>query len=145
MRETTHNTQDILRAYLYQVLGSDFVGTFDYEYYLSENTHPDVGLEFDLHKAALGLRYFDDHGWFAFAVATWREQDRDGGAFLADGVRDFWVVDAGLGYRLPKRHGSVTLELDNIFDRDFSYDQSFGFEEFIAPEFSARLLFAVNF
>ena len=36
------------------------------------------------------------------------------------------VVNAGLGYRLPKRLGLVAFEVRNLFDREFNFqDNSF--------------------
>jgi hypothetical protein len=37
------------------------------------------------------------------------------------------------------------MELLNIFDRDFTYDQSLGFEEFIDPSFGVRVVGSFNF
>jgi len=36
------------------------------------------------------------------------------------------LVDVGLGYRLPKRWGIVALQVNNVFDKEFRYqDYSF--------------------
>ena len=41
-----------------------------------------------------------------------------------DGSSDFWVFDAALSYRLPKRNGIISVGATNIFDRNFQmFDQ----------------------
>jgi outer membrane receptor protein involved in Fe transport len=37
------------------------------------------------------------------------------------GQRDFWVVDAGLRYRLPKRYGFLVAGLNNLTDERSTY------------------------
>jgi len=36
----------------------------------------------------------------------------------------FVVVDAAIGYRLPKRRGILSLEVRNLFDEDFLYQDT---------------------
>ena len=33
----------------------------------------------------------------------------------------FWLVDAAINYRLPKRYGFVTVGAKNLFDEEFDY------------------------
>ena len=33
----------------------------------------------------------------------------------------FWLVDAFISYRLPKRYGFVTFGVKNLFDEEFRY------------------------
>ena len=91
------------------------------------------------------MRYFDASGLFAFTRGTWRSQDRTGGFFLEDGSENFFVVDLGVGYRLPRRNGRISLEVLNVFNQDYQYDQSLGYEAFVSPEVGVRLEAAVNF
>jgi len=37
------------------------------------------------------------------------------------GDRDFWVVDAGLRYRLPKRYGFLVAGVNNLTDERSTY------------------------
>lgn len=140
-----HKDVDSLKGYAYQVLTDRITATVDYENISAERFLDEAPQDIDLNKVTTGLRYFDPTGWFTFGTATWRQQKRDGGDFIEDGTNDFWVVDAGVGYRLRNRHGSIVLRFNNILDEDFTYDQSPGFEEFIAPEFGATLVARVNF
>jgi len=137
--------QDIFSAYYYQILSSQLVATLDYAFYDTQFTDPEVDQQLELHRAATTVRYFSELGFYTFATATWREQNRKNSFFLADGRNDFWLIDLGLGYRIPKRQGNLELKFANILDRDFSFDQSAGFEEFVAPEIAAILTFSLNF
>ena len=38
-----------------------------------------------------------------------------------DGEDDFWLVDAAIRYRFPKRYGFLTVGVRNLFDKDFEY------------------------
>ena len=46
-----------------------------------------------------------------------------------DGRTKFITVDAGIGYRLPNRRGIVSLQVSNLFDTNFKY-QDDGYREF---------------
>ena len=37
------------------------------------------------------------------------------------GSDDFFLLDAAVGYRLPKRFGVVSLEVTNLLDKSFEY------------------------
>ena len=43
------------------------------------------------------------------------------GAVFDDGDDQFWLVDAAISYRFPKRYGFVTLGVKNLFDEEFDY------------------------
>ena len=38
-----------------------------------------------------------------------------------EGADQFWLVDAAISYRFPKRYGFVTLGVKNLFDEEFDY------------------------
>jgi len=78
------------------------------------------------HSVPLGVNFFHPSGLFAGLKATWYYQD---GRFenwdtatykTAD--NDFWLIDAAVGYRLPKRYGIITAGVTNLFDNHtFNY------------------------
>lgn len=37
----------------------------------------------------------------------------------------FWVADASIGYRLPNRYGIVSINIKNVLDEQFQFQQSF--------------------
>jgi tetratricopeptide (TPR) repeat protein len=81
----------------------------------------------------LNIQYFDPSGFFAgmgLAYVNQRIQFLDPQSFTPSPMPmesdDFTLVNAGLGYRLPKRWGIVALQVNNLFDKDFRYqDYSF--------------------
>jgi tetratricopeptide (TPR) repeat protein len=78
------------------------------------------------HRVPLGINFFHPSGLGASVTATYINQDgKFGGLFTGHPIRhgsdDFWTVDAGLRYRLPKRYGFVTIGASNLFDKKFKY------------------------
>jgi len=71
----------------------------------------------------------DDYGSF--------EPQFEVGTFIP-GKDDFWVFDAAIGYRLPKRLGFITVGAKNLFDKSFKYFDSDYNNPAIQPD---RLLF----
>jgi tetratricopeptide (TPR) repeat protein len=138
------------RAYLYWAPSSRF--TLGAEYVLEKFERDSPTADFaeaaftgpvcDLttHRLPLSLTAFPGGPWYARARWTGVRQEveygprRGGGNVpecVAGGPRnqrddDFGVVDLELGYRLPKRAGSLSLTVLNILDEEFSYqDRNF--------------------
>jgi tetratricopeptide (TPR) repeat protein len=79
-------------------------------------------------QVPLGLNFFHPSGLFAKFKATYVNQR---GTFwqvssfsLAPGNDDFWVLDASIGYRLPKRLGIASINANNLLNRDFKYQEN---------------------
>jgi hypothetical protein len=53
---------------------------------------------------------------------------------VTDGDDRFWVVDAFIGYRLPKRWGLITLEAKNLLNENFRFQDTDPKNPSIAPE-----------
>lgn len=133
---------DQLTGYFYKVLHKTLTGTLDYtvsqpedELFSNENT---------THRIKIGFNYFHPKGWFAKTSGTWRTQDIIGFGIPKDGERDFWLVDASIGYQLPKRYGVVALTVTNIFDQDFLYEP-IGIDALFLPRRSVNFKFTLNF
>ena len=71
----------------------------------------------------LELRYFSPSGVFAGIGGTFVRQDvnRLSGTATNEGSENFFLVDGAIGYRFPQRRGQISLEIRNIFDANFSY------------------------
>jgi hypothetical protein len=72
------------------------------------------------HRVPLGISFFHPSGLTASLTATYFNQD----VKLEDsrsGRDDFWIVDAAIRYRLPKRYGFITVGATNIFDTKFKF------------------------
>jgi Tfp pilus assembly protein PilF len=80
--------------------------------------------ELETHRVPLGVNFFHPSGISASAAATYYDQEGDfevvPGVFES-GDDDFWVVDAVIKYRLPKRYGFIAIGAKNLFDKEFSY------------------------
>ncbi|MBW2505922.1 MAG: TonB-dependent receptor [Deltaproteobacteria bacterium] len=82
--------------------------------------------EVKTHRLPLGINFFHPSGLSLSLKATYWNQDgifeRINDAFVfASGDDSFWVVDAAVRYRLPKRYGFITVGVTNLFDESFQY------------------------
>ena len=72
---------------------------------------------------SLGGNFFHPSGLYAALKGTYVNQkgsfERDG--TFEDGRDNFWLIDASIGYRLPKRYGFITVGVKNLFDKEFQY------------------------
>jgi tetratricopeptide (TPR) repeat protein len=67
--------------------------------------------------------YFDPSGFFGALGGTFVDQEVERSEFATygQGQDSFFLVDAAVGYRFPKRRGLISLGVKNIFDTDFYY------------------------
>jgi outer membrane receptor for monomeric catechols len=81
----------------------------------------------ETHRFPLELRVFHPSGVFTRARATYINQQ---GRFLnamqtvVPGSDAFWIADALLGYRFPRRLGLATLEVRNLFNEHFHFQDT---------------------
>jgi opacity protein-like surface antigen len=116
------------RAYLYWSPYKMLSLSMEYSYEkLDRNEDFTEGVsEVTTHRVPLGINIFHPNGLSLSLKATYWNQD---GVFerindyfvLTPGDDTFWVVDAALGYRFPKRYGSITVGVTNLFDESFKY------------------------
>jgi hypothetical protein len=73
--------------------------------------------------APVTVRYFNPNGLFADLGVSYVHQDVDQAPTSTknDGHEDVALLDAAVGYRLPKRYGIISLEGRNLLDQNFSY------------------------
>jgi len=101
------------------------------EYQYEDITHDFVDTEgvnnLKTDRLLLGMKFFSPSGWNFSLNPTYYNQsgsfDRTafGGSTNETGKDNFWVVDAALSYRLPKRHGFISAGVKNMFKQDFMY------------------------
>ena len=124
-RDSVSVQQDLLSAYIYQIVTEKFVLGNDYRYVSNTVGSPDDSFLKNHRNRAFG-RYFFTNMFFAQAGASYLYQDRTG--YELDGVPNGsdagWLFDAAIGYRLPTRHGFITAGVNNIFGRDFVLEQA---------------------
>ena len=99
-------------------------------------------------RVPLGISLFHPVGLSTFLRATFYNQH---GEFLLingnarSGNDNFWIVDAGVNYRLPKRYGFITVGATNLFDRKFKFFDTDVNNASIQPDrmFFARITLAL--
>ena len=57
--------------------------------------------------------YFDQEGTIERTVIGW--------GVVEECDDQFWLVDAAVSYRFPKRYGFFTVGVTNLFDKEFDY------------------------
>jgi hypothetical protein len=106
------------------------------------------------HLAPISLRYFNPSGIFSRLGATYVNQtadlveaeEHDGEFVVTENPRNdqFMLVGASIGYRLPKRYGTIEIGAENIFNENFDF-QGLGArttETDILPFIPERVVFA---
>jgi tetratricopeptide (TPR) repeat protein len=103
----------------------------------------------DTHRVPVGANFFHPSGLSATLTGTYLYQE---GKFLrlATGIEEsgddtFFLVDAGISYRFPKRYGFFSLGVTNLFDEDFNYYEVDAANPSIQPDrfFFASITLAV--
>jgi tetratricopeptide (TPR) repeat protein len=118
--------ETVYRLYLYWALNRYFALKLEYQYELFEvdELSTPIPEEMETEIAPIQLSYFHPSGLFSRLAATYVSQDVFDRTYLKTTLRDeFVLVDMAMGYRLPKRYGLLSLEIRNLFDRDFNYQE----------------------
>ena len=132
------------RWYLYQVLGKRISASLDYSFTELERSISKNSTTTNV--AGLGVNYFDTSGFFAFVSGAYRYQRQEfGGVLRFSDHEEFWLLDAVLGYQLPKRHGAIALAFRNLLDERFETYRSIRGESELAQRLSVNLNISVNF
>ena len=82
--------------------------------------------EAQTHSVPLGINLFHSTGLSASLKGTYYDQDgeferKTNRGVFEDGDDAFWLFDASISYRLPKRYGMLTVGAKNLFDEEFEY------------------------
>ena len=120
-------TEHALRSYFYWAPVTVLSVSAEYFYERSERdaaaTIEEAFLNVRTHRVPLGIRFFSPTGFTASVKAS--AIDQRGVFFVraepAEGESRFWVVDAALSYRLPRRYGRLLFEVKNVRDEEFSF------------------------
>jgi tetratricopeptide (TPR) repeat protein len=122
--------ETLARPYLFWTPHNWVALSAEYQYeHFQRGSNLNFGLqEATTHRVPLGLRFFHPSGLSLALKTTFVDQDgnftpRNGACCLA-GRSEFWLVDAGLSYRLPNRYGFVTVGATNLLDRKFKYQET---------------------
>lgn len=133
--------EQLNRAYLYWTPTSWLALSAEYQYEDLERDPAFVGPEYfeeiKTHRFPLGIGFFLSCGFSAQMKTTYVDQEGKFGdpfsGFL-EGDDQFWVVDAAISYRLPKRFGLITIEAKNLFDEKFNFQDTDPANPWTVPE-----------
>jgi tetratricopeptide (TPR) repeat protein len=116
------------RAYLYWTPHEWLGLSAEYEYEdLKRQDVTDGLVRAETHRVPLGINFFHPSGLSCSLKTTYYDQDGKFerrvllGAPNEKADDNFWLVDAAITYRFPKRYGFFTLGVTNLFDEDFNY------------------------
>jgi tetratricopeptide (TPR) repeat protein len=111
-----------IRSYFYWNIGSSLAASLTFQRdefeggrFLQKTSNTNT--------SEVGLRYFHHDGMFARIDVTYVNQDvfRLGETSYATS-NDFVVCNVGFGFRLPRRHGIIGVEVKNLTDSFFNVD-----------------------
>jgi len=120
------------RAYLYWTPHRLFALSAEYQY---ENFKRDLtGFEGEgsfsalrTHRSPFRIGFFHPSGLTTTVAMTFIDQSGEFNADSADTEQDsdnFWVADAAVAYRLPRRYGLVSLEVKNLLNEKFRFQDT---------------------
>lgn len=121
---TDERAEDEARAYLYWAAARDWAVSAEAKWEEIDNSNQQIDVaQLRTLTVPVQVRYFAENGLFARVGANFVSQqveERLPQSF--DQTREnFVTVDAALGFRLPNRRGSISLEVRNILDEEFLY------------------------
>ena len=121
------------RFYLYWTPHPWFALSAEYYYERLDREKPLIaGIdEVRTHRLPFGISFYHPSGLSAMLKTTWIDQSGRFKRVFSDlfgpslpGEDRFWIVDAAIQYRLPKRYGFLILGAKNLFDRSFHYQDT---------------------
>ena len=105
-----------------------------------EEPNIDIPAEVDTVSVPVALRYFSPLGIFGQIGVAFVHQDvaRRAASTTPEGSDDFVVLDAAVGYRLPRRKGILSLEATSLLDSRFDFQDDYRSNEPKTPALPAR-------
>jgi Flp pilus assembly protein TadD len=136
------------RAYASWLITPQLSGSIEYVYERRSRELPaGTGAVFPAyvatHYVPAKVTYHHPRGFFAALRASHVSQKlRFVDPFGAEtpGETDFWIADASIGFRLPRRLGSISIDVLNLFDEKFGYQDTDFFGVPRIPLFQPRRL-----
>jgi len=144
--------EQLARAYLYWAPHPQLALNVEYQYEHFDRSPEFPGVEqisdLKTQRLPLGVSWFLPGGLIGKLRATYMNQRGEFGLGASgnqteEGNDNFWIVDALLGYRLPKRYGIVSLGVLNLFDEEFNFQDTDPAQPLIAPERTVLLRFTL--
>ena len=124
-QEFQDRDEDTHRAYVYWAPSDRWALNAEFIYDQFETSAPSLTIPSSVVTRTFPVKgmYFHPSGVFLEGTASYVNQDvsRGPNSTLAQGESSFGVFGLGVGYRLPKRRGIVSLSVQNLFDRQMKY------------------------
>jgi tetratricopeptide (TPR) repeat protein len=145
-----HHRETLIRSYLYWVPTNEWSMTAEYisDRAARDRTFEEVLGDIRTEYVPIALRYFNRERIFAKLGVTWvRQRVQQIEPEPSDLASTFTTVDALIGYRLPRKLGTVSFEARNLLNRRFNFqDDSFRTSEDRSPPFvpSRTLMLRLN-
>ncbi len=128
--------EDTYRAYLNWSLGARWAVTAEYQLEKINNGNNRGPDQLDTITVPVGLNFFHPDGVLASLGISYVDQEVKPQRSSQQDSDNFALVNASLGYRLPKRYGIIGLEVRNLFDKNFSFqDRNFMTSELVTPQY----------
>ena len=144
--DTANWNTDVGRAYLYWTPARRVAASAEYLYEDFKRDQVFTG-EFpatrvQTQRVPLTINYFHPLGFFTRLRTTYIDQQGEftSGPGLTtnspttDKNDQFWLVDASIGYRLPKRYGFISAGVSNLFDEKFNFVDTDPFNPQVIPD-----------
>jgi Cytochrome c biogenesis factor len=135
--------EKLAQLYGYWAINDDFAlsGRFIYDNYTSEDSLYFVPSKVETISFPLSLRFFHPSGFFSSLTWSFVRQDVNysGDASTFEGTSNFNLIDAVIGYRLPKRLGILSIQATNLLNQEFNY-QDDSFREFARDQAYSRFI-----
>jgi tetratricopeptide (TPR) repeat protein/opacity protein-like surface antigen len=133
-------TVDEARSYIYWAPCNWMSLTAEYYFEKFDRAITDI-IDVNTHRVPLGIHLFDSSGLSLAVRGTYINQDgtfypaaTTGPSLTAlAGSDSFWLMDAAVSYRLPKRYGIITLGVANLLDQHFHFADTDNFVSTILP------------
>ena len=120
-RDIENWAEELYRAYFYWTPHPHWAASIEYERENFDRREP-FGSPPDTQSDLLpiGLSYYDPSGFFARVETTYVHQNVE--MEIGEDHDEFALLDATIGYRLPKRYGILSFSIKNLFDTEFKYE-----------------------
>lgn len=137
--------ESLYRAYVYGLLHTSWAAKSEIQFEKFSRLPTNAGPhQIDTLSIPSSINYFNPNGFFANVTGTFVHQQVDRIKMINQGSEKYFLVDASVGYRLPKRRGIFSIEARNIFNEDFLIrNPHFETSELFNPRFiPTRTVFA---
>jgi outer membrane receptor protein involved in Fe transport len=129
--EPLRQEEEAHRVYAYWIPNDQVGLTAEYLFESFDRSPPGVAptqsVQIILHQFPLTVTYHHPNGLFARLATTYVDQQVETSSFTDAGFQKsvsgerFWMLDATVGFRLPKRWGIATFGVRNLLDESLNF------------------------